>query len=290
MHEHPQRRISFTTRDQDAVKRYREALTSGDTIRFQNITNFTKAFYGKVVSCAFNVHAGRDDDWTITVANVPDAVRQDMIEVTTYGDSFRKFMSPDELRSQRDTAAHANIVEEIALQLWKALGSAPAPQRLTSVQRWRIARTEATKAFNATKIAALRSYVTADDARDYLMGGVGPSSFLAAALRDGEKKLTERVHAELSKQLGVDWGKGSDFTKEQTMSKDKTIKPKRFYVGHTDTILARGGRAGWAKDTLPEALAHATERAEQTGEPQYVVKVIKVVRKKPQPIVVEDVK
>jgi hypothetical protein len=66
-------------------------------------------------------------------------------------------------------------------------------------------------------------------------------------------------------------------------------KVKRFYIGKPEVIEGRDS-SHWAKDTLPKAIEHAKQRAEETGEPQYVVKVIKVVRRKSQPIIVEDVK
>lgn len=62
-------------------------------------------------------------------------------------------------------------------------------------------------------------------------------------------------------------------------------KLKKFYVGGRNTVPF----SGWVKDSLEEAIDHAKKLVESTGEEQYVVKVIRVVRRKPQPIVVETV-
>lgn len=66
----------------------------------------------------------------------------------------------------------------------------------------------------------------------------------------------------------------------------KTLKANRFYVGSPQTL--RG--AGWGKPTLAEAVEHAKQLLESTGEEQFVVQIVRVVRKKEQPVVVETVK
>jgi len=69
---------------------------------------------------------------------------------------------------------------------------------------------------------------------------------------------------------------------------------KKFYLGKpsviegTDTF--HGEFANWGRDTLAEAIEHATERARATGQPQYIVKVIKVVTVAPAPVRMRDVK
>jgi hypothetical protein len=73
------------------------------------------------------------------------------------------------------------------------------------------------------------------------------------------------------------------------IKKETPVKLKRFYIGKPEVVEGRDGMR-WAKDTLAEAIEQAKLRAEETDQPQYIVKVIKVVRKKPQPVVVEDVK
>ncbi len=122
---------------------------------------------------------------------------------------------------------------------------------------------------------------------------------LAIALEDGN--VGDFVRVELSANSGCARMKmGSDvkagdqlvigsnglFTKKETNVKKKL---KRFYIGKPDVVEGRDD-CHWAHDTLPEAIEQAKARAELTGQPQYIVKVIKVVRRKEQPIVVEDVK
>jgi hypothetical protein len=64
----------------------------------------------------------------------------------------------------------------------------------------------------------------------------------------------------------------------------KLATTKRFYVGHRPVL-----DSSHIKQTLAEAVAQAVQKCEQTGEEQIVVKVIRVVRQKPQPVVVETV-
>jgi hypothetical protein len=81
------------------------------------------------------------------------------------------------------------------------------------------------------------------------------------------------------------------------IEKEKTVAPKskvKFYVGKQDVCEGTDGYhgelEGWGKATLQEAIDQAKELVEKTGKPQYIVKVIKVVRRKPQPVIVEDVR
>lgn len=114
-----------------------------------------------------------------------------------------------------------------------------------------------------------------------------PVTFLGRALAEAAAGVRARLERELIN--GTSMCRcvpiGITSTKEKTTVK----KVKRFYIGKPEVIEGRDS-SHWAKDTLPEAIEHAKQRAEETGEPQYVVKVIKVVRRKSQPIVVEDVK
>jgi hypothetical protein len=57
-----------------------------------------------------------------------------------------------------------------------------------------------------------------------------------------------------------------------------------FYVGRHPAEMSHG----WAKNTLPEAIAHAKALAESTGKEQTIVQIIRVVRK-PTRVVVENV-
>jgi hypothetical protein len=63
------------------------------------------------------------------------------------------------------------------------------------------------------------------------------------------------------------------------------VKANKFYVGSKST-LARA----WGHPDLKAALEHGKEMVEVGGDDQFIVKIVKVVRRKPQPIVVEDVK
>lgn len=63
---------------------------------------------------------------------------------------------------------------------------------------------------------------------------------------------------------------------------------RQFYVGHPRVVEAQRND-NWGKTSLDEAVAHARQRVEQTGETQYVVKVIRVVRPQKVPVLVEVV-
>lgn len=76
----------------------------------------------------------------------------------------------------------------------------------------------------------------------------------------------------------------------KAMPKATKIKNK-FYVGSPKmNPLSSDGSAYriWSKATLAEAVEHAKEKCEETGEPQIVVQIIKVVRPQRSPIVVEN--
>lgn len=65
-----------------------------------------------------------------------------------------------------------------------------------------------------------------------------------------------------------------------------SLKANRFYVGSKQAL-----ERAWGHKTLPDAIAHGTQLLESTdGSEQFIVKIIKVIRRKPQPVVVEDVK
>jgi hypothetical protein len=74
-----------------------------------------------------------------------------------------------------------------------------------------------------------------------------------------------------------------------TMSPKNTARPK-FYVGSKKAMTPDYKGETWAKYTEKEAIAHATKLVESTGEEQFIVKIIKVVKRRPMPIVVEVVK
>lgn len=66
---------------------------------------------------------------------------------------------------------------------------------------------------------------------------------------------------------------------------DRELKNlKKFYVGSRNPQ-----DSGWAKNTLQEAITHAKQLVKETGDDQYVVQIIRVIRVKHFPIVVEKV-
>jgi hypothetical protein len=67
---------------------------------------------------------------------------------------------------------------------------------------------------------------------------------------------------------------------------------KKFYVGSPKmNPLGSDGSsyAMWAKDTLEKAVQNAKELCEETGEPQIVVQIVRVVKPQKVPILVEKV-
>lgn len=67
---------------------------------------------------------------------------------------------------------------------------------------------------------------------------------------------------------------------------------KKFYVGSPRmNPLSTDGTFyhTWAKSSLEAAVEAAKEKCEETGEPQIVVQIVRVVRPQKQPIVVEKV-
>lgn len=71
----------------------------------------------------------------------------------------------------------------------------------------------------------------------------------------------------------------------------KNDKMPRFYVGSASVFKpGYGGSEPWAKFTEKEAIDQAKALVESTGKEQFIVKIIKVVRRKPQPVVVETVR
>lgn len=60
---------------------------------------------------------------------------------------------------------------------------------------------------------------------------------------------------------------------------------KRFYVGSVSTIT----NGDWTHRTIEEAIEHAKRLVEDSDEEQYIVQVIRVVRRKSTPVIVEKV-
>lgn len=67
---------------------------------------------------------------------------------------------------------------------------------------------------------------------------------------------------------------------------------KKFYVASPAmNPLGKNGRnyETWGKETLDEAIEHAKKLCEDTGEPQIVVQVVRVVRQKKPPMIISKV-
>jgi len=78
----------------------------------------------------------------------------------------------------------------------------------------------------------------------------------------------------------------NQFTKRMVIKvKQDQYKRNKFYIG-SDSIFGRN----WGRRTLPEAIKHAQElMEEQDKEEVFIVKIVKVVRRKRAPIEVVDV-
>lgn len=67
---------------------------------------------------------------------------------------------------------------------------------------------------------------------------------------------------------------------------------KKFYVGSPKmNPLGSDGSFynTWAKSSIEAAIEAAKEKCEETGEPQIVVQIVRVIRPQKQPIVVERI-
>ena len=62
------------------------------------------------------------------------------------------------------------------------------------------------------------------------------------------------------------------------------IKNNKFYVGSRSAI-----NRGWGHGELDDAVNHATELLDSTGEEQFIVKIVRLVRRKKQPVEVKVV-
>lgn len=66
----------------------------------------------------------------------------------------------------------------------------------------------------------------------------------------------------------------------------EAVKKNRFYVGSKRAI-----EANWGHDTLAKAVEHGKAQLETSdGDEQFIVKIVRVIRRKPQPVVVEEVR
>ncbi len=71
-------------------------------------------------------------------------------------------------------------------------------------------------------------------------------------------------------------------------TKSKLKLSRKFYVG-SRAVLDGQGHEEWRHQTLDAAVAHARTLCEQTGKDQIVVQIVRHIRQKATPIVVEKV-
>jgi len=70
----------------------------------------------------------------------------------------------------------------------------------------------------------------------------------------------------------------------------KVTMTRRFYVGSSRMSNGEAEQRGWMK-TYKEALSAATDLVSNgTDEVRYVVEVVAIVRRKEQPVIVEEVR
>lgn len=79
--------------------------------------------------------------------------------------------------------------------------------------------------------------------------------------------------------------------KENQMITKDDIKANQFYVG-SNSIFTRNNGKGWGHNNINAAIEHAKSllRGKDETEEVFIVKIVKVVRKKQQPIEVITVK
>ena len=105
--------------------------------------------------------------------------------------------------------------------------------------------------------------------RIVLTGG----AFIRHALTANKDRFTRALQKELERELNMPL-------------KSKQAEPlKKFYVGIGPKRITRG----WAKATLKEAVNHAVRLCEEDGEEHWVVRIVRVVKPKHAPVVVEKV-
>lgn len=117
------------------------------------------------------------------------------------------------------------------------------------------------------------------------------------------RELAQRVGADVLRELKKAKPFKVTYQPERPTAKLDASLPaelqnKRFYVGSMKAIVPQGfnGRS-WAKATLQDAVEHAKQilNSSSTGNVHhgndfaFVVKIVKVVRRAPQPVVVQDV-
>lgn len=70
--------------------------------------------------------------------------------------------------------------------------------------------------------------------------------------------------------------------------KGKDLRDRKFYIG-SKQIFPGGNNPDWGHATYEEAEAHAQKMVDETGEDQFIVRIHRVVRKRPTPVDIEKV-
>lgn len=82
---------------------------------------------------------------------------------------------------------------------------------------------------------------------------------------------------------------GNPYKKEKKVITNEQLKDNKFYIG-SNSIFTRGS-GGWGHKTLDEAVAHAQQMLTDKKEADtvFIVEIVKVVRRKPIDVNIEDV-
>ena len=126
------------------------------------------------------------------------------------------------------------------------------------------------------------------------MYGAGPNTLarMTEMPRPCSNYLAQGEAADaMVERLNLSTPKEEPVAKKDKITKD-AIKANKFYVGSSSVFDERHDAAsGWGHASLPAATEHATRLLEQSdGETQFIVKIVRVVRRKKPPVVVENVK
>lgn len=129
--------------------------------------------------------------------------------------------------------------------------------------------------------------------------GVSGIQQMRDSLEEFNSSIARSLADKMARQLDAMFIKGANVVENKKLDR-AALKANRYYVGSRDALALKerfgrnpGGatRATWGHAKVEDAIAHAEELLEsQDGQEQFIVKIIKVVRRKPTPVVVEDLK
>lgn len=126
--------------------------------------------------------------------------------------------------------------------------------------------------------------------------GLSPSKFLSGALHDAAEHIMADAKRRLPypydyiahRVMGVPLkdikAKEKKMPRTPVVTKE-SVKRNKFYVGSKRALIDN-----WGHDTIAKAIEHGKGLLEENdGEEQFIVKIVRVVRRKPQPVIVEEV-